>query len=422
MRLILLLLPVIAFGQVIPPQRVLVTSEHFVWHPTGAGGSNGDTPIFSSWSAAGTGGIFNGGRVFGTVNDGQIVGSASGNMLILELTAFNQNSIAASALTLVNNMADYGTAGVTNSTCTAAASSSTKSDAVWFDGGVMYINMFCQNGSPTWATYKSWINCSNDFGATWENYAHVVAHGGVCNSTVWGSATGDIPGTASTDVQWWPASGANDHTGKMGKLALVQLAQDGATTPALPGGLSNTCHYFISNTEYASNVNHELYLHKYCSPDNPMLPASWVHYAAGSWVTNPDISTTITPTGWNTQTAFSQTAMYDPKSKLFYLEADGAFAHNYTMAYSTDLAHWTELDPIVAGTVEQGTQFGTFMLPTYAAVPGTHFFTISVAQNNNDGPPPSTCQPTSTSWCYVPGFAQVAFNPPNVSSGARVGQ
>src|ERR1700730_4761461 len=395
-----------AFAQ---SQPSLASSQHFVWE---ASSLKGDTWRSSAWSPASSGGSFNGGRLYTTFNDGAAFGSSNNDLVLFEITAYDSTNLANTTLSLVNNMSSFGAAG--SGLCMGDISSShtCKSMDIWSDGGILYWDVFSQDTGPPFATYKSAIIGSNDKGVTWENYAHYLANGSICDSINHGNANGDAPAGASTDVQWWPTGGVGQKTDKMGKLSLIQVAQDGATPPTLPGGLSNTFHYFYSILEDAGNLYH-VYLHRYTG--DPMLPASWTHYNAGSWVSNPQLSSEISFTGVG---IFSISAFYSPDTKVFYTIGDTGTPGAYSIWSSPDLVTQTKLPAINGYSVVQPTgftQFSTWMLPTYQTIKAGGRFSISMSQNGVD-------TGSALVWSYVLGLAKLQFDPPNVRAGAPVGQ
>jgi hypothetical protein len=407
----------LGFGQT---QRSLISSYHIPEVRSGVGVES-DTLRFSSWSPASDGGPFNGGNVYGSLNDG-VFGSGLSNLNFLKLGALDINNISGlggSTVVLVNAMTDYGSAGTITSTCdSTSGGDGVKNMDNWVDGGIIYWNLFCQGAGPNYPAYKSWLLCSNDKGVHWENYAHVTANGNVCDSVNHGSTTGDIPGTLSTDVQWYPTGGVDNHLGKMGRLSLVQVCQDGATCPTLPGSLSNTFHYFVSLTQDGSNINH-LYLHRYSGV--PVLPASWTHYNAGSWDANPDNATAIT-LPW---TPFAVSVIYSPEAGKFFLMADIGNAGVLDMASSTDLLTWTALPAVASSSVQQPlgfSQFSTFVLASKVVTP--RGFRIALMSNGCDdsfvGCGTGTMVPAN--WNYTVGVAAIDFAASNARSGAVVGQ
>ena len=406
----------LAFGQT---QRSWISSYHIPEVRSGVGVES-DTLRFSSWSPATDGGPFNGGNVYGSLNDG-VFGSGLSNLNFLKLGALDINNISGlggSTVILVNTMSDYGAAGSQTSTCdTTSGGDGVKSMDNWVDGGKNFWNLFCQGSGPNFMAYKSWLLISPDKGVHWCNYAHYTV-GNVCNAGASWSLTGDIPGTLSTDVQWFPTGGVDSSAGKMGRLSLVQVCQDGATCPTLPGGLSNTNHYFVSLTQDGSHVNH-MYLHRYSG--DPMLPASWTHYNAGTWDANPDNSTAIT-LPW---TPFAVSVIYSPEVGKFFLMADIGNAGVLDMASSTDLLTWTALPAVASSSVQQPlgfSQFSTLVLATKAVTP--HGFRIAFMSNGCDdsfaGCGTGTMVPAN--WNYTVGVAAIDFAASNARSGAVVGQ
>ncbi len=405
-RLIILLVCQTASWAQLQPS--LLNSTHSLFNTVT---QKGDTWRCSGWSPSTAGGNWNGGHLYCTFNDGAFVASGNRNLAIWELTAYDPNNIANSTFALVNAMTSYGAAG-TGGLCGALTY---KSQDVWSDGGKLYWNQYCQtNGSP-FDTFQSWISVSPDKGLHWCNFAHYVTGGNgganTCDAGNWG-ATGDVPtGATATDMQW-QSLGTFTKGSTMGRLAPVQVVQDGVAMPTLPGGLSNAFHYVLSVGETSDDISH-MYLHRYSG--DPMLPANWTHYNAGTWDTNPQNATILSPPAVPQAVSAIYSADMNNGSGGFLLTAYNNVA--YPLWQSTDLVSWTALPATLAYSVDVAYEFPTFMLPTYATIVAGKSFSISQSLNGHDIGGGCT-----TTWCYVLGFSKIVFNPPNATAGARIGQ
>jgi hypothetical protein len=406
----LALICVLAFAQA-PPQASLVSSQHFTWNVST---SNGDTPLCSAWGPTGAGGPFNGGYIWCPINDGAMAGSGSRNVLLLKLTGYDPANIANTTITLANAMTDYGSASSHLSICSQTQSA--KTGAVWSDGGKLYIQMQCQGTGPWFEHYGVWILVSPNGGTDLCNYAHYVAATNSCTIANW-SATGDVPASVtSADIQWPPPGGSFDGTSKVGQMAIVQVAQDGATPPVLPSPLSNTFHYYFTIGQSSGTIHIlSLYLHRYTG--DPMLPANHTHYNAGTWDANFSNSTAITTPGMS-GVGFVVSCMWAKDlyggTGGFLLQRDNQPSSAYSQWMSRDLVNWTPLPAIIQNGVEIGTQFSTFLLATYQTVIAGTSFTVSMSQNNANanGGGSGACLPTNASWCYVMGFAKLLIQSP----------
>jgi len=251
--------------------------------------------------------------------------------------------------------------------------------------GTIYLFIQCQTDGDPFETFATLLIASCDNGAHWTNYANWKTNTNACASP--GSTTGDVP-TAhnSTNVQW-----ANPAYTKavswMGKATLVQIAQDGATPPVIPG-VDTTYNYFISNNEVGSvNTTHQLYCHRVLKSVDQMPPTNWSHWNGTTWVADASIATVanIMPSGWASSTIFSQGAFYTPELGKFIMLVDGAFTIPYPFATADfPWGPWTiARDQSPQKGKYHGYGFTTPILASKAAI--TNGISIWVATDGNNG-------------------------------------
>jgi hypothetical protein len=211
----------------------------------------GDTIYFTGWFASASMlPITNGLPVVGTLNDFTSK-TCSGNLMVIQLAAFDWTARNSSRIYEVNCMSDYGSAtGAINAPsgwfghCTnnddGGSGCSWKSRSAFVRGGLLYLPVERQIPAGTASVHDATLIVSADGGKTWKN-PYTVAHGGVA------SATGDAPkcgaaasgaGNPCTDASYpgsimWPAAPLGLYTWQA-----VQYGQDGATPPA---GVNDGC-------------------------------------------------------------------------------------------------------------------------------------------------------------------------------------
>jgi hypothetical protein len=158
----------------------------------------GDTWHFTSWTPTGGGGNFNGGHVYGSLNDGQCdnIGTSS-NIALMELTVLDWSTKSNTHISCINRMTGYGGSAATNTPAGWADGNTWKSYNPFAVGGNLFWTVYRQSGSNV--GFQSTFIMSPDLGVHWCNtitYASLVAAGhlGVpgCDSSNW-SATGDAP-------------------------------------------------------------------------------------------------------------------------------------------------------------------------------------------------------------------------------------
>ena len=177
-----------------------------------------------------------------------VVGSAndftsktcSGNLMLLQLAAFDWSARNAAYIYEVNCMQGYGTSPGATDTPTGWAGHCTsgddgglgcswKSHPAFVRGGLLYLPVKRQIPAGTLAGHDATIIVSADGGQTWRN-PYTVAHSGSA------SATGDAPAyggaTYPGTIMWQALPGtAND-------WIVIQYGQDGATPPS---GITDGC-------------------------------------------------------------------------------------------------------------------------------------------------------------------------------------
>jgi hypothetical protein len=380
------------------PIRTVVSSQNLPFQP---GKQNGDTNQYSAWTASNTGGNFNGGHVYGMSGDADFGGSNTGNhILFTELVSYDPANPANTKIVLVNSMESYGVAGAGN--CFNVSPNFSCSGYMPFSlGDNIYLPVHSQTGGPSWKTLLSSIIVSPDHGLHWCNYLTYTSGHNSCTSANW-KADGDMP-LNDAGIQWVPAGGDWDATGKMGKLTFVQIGQDGAAPPAI-AGVDTSFHYVLSNTGDNTNLVHHIYAHRFIG--DPMLPGNWTHWNGRSWVKNPDDCVAIEPPAWSSHINFSQSVMYAVDDHRFYMSTnnDGAGGPMVMASSKTPWGPWTELPPMDTPTMLWPTQFSTFMLSTYKTIVPGKRFQVAISGNRDASDP--------APWKYVVGFVTVDFNLP----------
>ena len=388
------------------PTRAIVNSQNLPFIP---GKQNGDTDQFSVWTSSGSGGKFNGGRIFGIMGDADFGGSNNGNhILFTELVNLDPDNPANTKIVLVNTMESYGVAAAGN--CFGVSPNFSCSGYMPFSiGDNIYLPVHSQDHGFPWRTLLSSIIMSPDRGQHWCNYQTYTSAQNTCTAANW-KADGDMA-TSDAGIQWVPKGGDWDPTGKMGKLTFVQINQDGATPPAI-AGVDTSFYYVLSNTGDNTNTVHHLYAHRF--KGDPMLPANWSHWNGRSWGKDPDSCVAIEPPEWTNHISFSQSVIYSVDHQLFYMSTDNDGSMGaLPMAWSTTpWGPWTVLPQMETPALLYPTQFSTFMLATYKTiVPGKQFQIAMSGNRTPDAPAP---------WTYVVGFVTVDFNlPKEAASGDR---
>ena len=211
----------------------------------------GDTIYFSGWFAdAHLLPITTGLPIVGTLNDFTSK-TCGGNLMVIQLAAFDWVARNASRIYEVNCMSGYGNPGATDTPtgwfghCISGDNPAVVGDCSWKSrspfvrGGLLYLPVERQIPAGTASIHDATMIVSADGGQTWKN-PYTVAHGGAA------SATGDAPlcGAASrsatpcTDASYpgsimWPAMPLGLYNWQA-----VQYGQDGATPPS---GINDGC-------------------------------------------------------------------------------------------------------------------------------------------------------------------------------------
>lgn len=212
----------------------------------------GDTIYATGWAAnASALPVTSGLPIIATLNDFSYGGS-SGNLMVMQLAAFDWSNRNASKVALINLMTSYGTSGATPNTpagwfghCTngdngTSNGCSWKSRDPFVRGGNLYLPVERQIPTGVTSVHDATMIMSTDMGQTWKN-PYTIAHSGSA------SATGDAPlcnamdgnpGSNCTDPSYpgsimWPALGFDSSN-----WHIIHYMQDGATPPT---GVNDGC-------------------------------------------------------------------------------------------------------------------------------------------------------------------------------------
>jgi hypothetical protein len=212
------------------------------------------------------------------------------------------------------------------------------------------------------------------------------------------------------------SNGANRVLSYMGKLAMVQITQEGAARPTLPN-VDTTYEYFLSNRETtASNLIHQLHAHRVPIASDPMNPANWTHWDGSTWATNANISTVanIMPSAWASTTTFSNSAFYAKDFGVFVMFMDSTIVGRSWATASVPQGPWTVQTTITPAA----TWCYQFTNPIIALLKEKKYggFTMPMACNGGVG------DSQTPPWAYFGGFMTMDFSPPNASSGMRISQ
>lgn len=383
-----------------------------------------DTNQFSAWTAAGGGGNFNTGHVYGNaVNDGRFPNSqagTTGHMQFLEVTAIAPFNVSNTSLTVINPMADYDH---TVFTYYGQSSRGIYGSHPWSNGGKIYFPLHIQDQGDPFGTYTTFILITPDSGVHWCNYAHYVANSNVCNSGAPWSTTGDIPASnGSGDMQWPTAlTNGNAPNSYMGKLTIMQTIQDGASSPTIPG-VDTTYDYFLSNREPGSgagaNNNHQLHAHRVLRSADPMIPTNWTHWNGSTWVANSSLATVVdvSPSAWSAGGCFANSGMYDTVLKLYFVAAS-CFNLSPLLQFATGTSPQGPFTVVsyTAPTASNAYQFPSFILATKTAYMGNRGFSVQLSTNGLSGD-------AQTPVFNTIGFEQINVVAPSVSAGVRISQ
>lgn len=240
-----------------------------------------DTMQFSAWG--GSGGNFLGSRMFGSCND-----CNNHAIQLLELTGLNIFGIGGTtAMNVANTMSSYGpVSGTCWDTPVSPPTFGCKSYDPWYWNGILYWNIVDFYQDPPYLAIKSAVIISPDNGSHWCNYLTYTTGGNVCNSGNW-QANGDMP-IDSSGIQWTGLTGSGDNP--MGRLALVQVAQDNSISVPVIAGMDNANFIYFTSTGGVGLS----YLHRFSkSCGDPMLPSCWSHWDNSIWNSNYLLSANI---------------------------------------------------------------------------------------------------------------------------------
>jgi hypothetical protein len=233
---------------------------------------NGDTMYFSGWFANATGLPVPGGLpIVGTLNDFSSK-TCSGNLMVIQLAAFDWAARNASKIAEVNCMTSYGAAPGSSDApagwkghCTSGDSYGPgdcgwKSRPPFVRGGNLYLMVERQISAGTLSVHDATIIVSADKGLTWKN-PYTVANGGAA------SVTGDAPqcgaaagGAANpcTDTAYLDIA----HSSMMWKglpLLLsawqpVEYGQDGSSLPTVNDGCNPATYTCFTGGEAEGTI------------------------------------------------------------------------------------------------------------------------------------------------------------------------
>ncbi len=187
---------------------------------TGQTNIGGDTYHFTAWTGPGNGGKFNGGRIYGSYNDGSGC-TGGGNIAFLEILAVDWKTKSNTRLACVNSMSGYGNAANTPPGWTEPGVAWKSFDPFSYNGNLYWFVSRQEIANP-WRVTMSTVITSPDRGLHWCNPATFAAGGGTCTSSNW-QANGDPPPNATSGMMW---GAIGNYTSAMARPAIVQFCQD----------------------------------------------------------------------------------------------------------------------------------------------------------------------------------------------------
>lgn len=341
-----------------------------------------DTFRASAWSDSTSGGIFNGGRLFVPINDGNCTPGQGRNFCLFEVTAFNSVT-GINTLVLTNYMSGYGVAA---SAAFDSASNSWKTGDPWFYLNVFYVPICTQDNNSPYNVHQCGLIMSPDFGVHWCNYLSYttglpngVGSSGTpntCTSANW-SATGDVV-TSQAGLQW-PGVGGSPATylNPNGRWGLVAVCQDNSQNcPTVPGIDTSTYIYIVS----ANNNGADNWIHRYTksatAAGSPMLPANWEHWDGSTWVSNyATLSTSVGDVGVR-----GNGPIWIPSQQAFISFGGTATSLQYVWSTSLFTVGWNyglEVDCRVSGTCSGGAATGVLATLVEDSIHGTSLWVSS---------------------------------------------
>ncbi len=256
--------------------------------------SGGDTNYVAWVGAAIKPGKFGGGSLIGMYNDGHdsaaigmCQGGGGGNSLcVYSMDAYDKANVANTKFSVINNMPSYG--AYADTSCFDGIHQM-KSRKVFALNGKLYAPIFCMNGpapaaGQPWEAFQSGMIVSPDAGSHWCNYKTYTSGGNACTAANW-QANGDNPRDAAGFQ--WPLS---DGTNKVTRQMLVDfLCQDNAIGCPVVAGADPLYLYFLASDSLGAATT----VMRVLKTADPMLPANWSVYSAGSWSADVQSATDV---------------------------------------------------------------------------------------------------------------------------------
>ncbi len=202
-------------------------------------GGGGDTQFCTWASAAILPGVYGGGSIICSYNDGGGFGCGSASNCLYKYGTYDPAGFGSVDFANVNTMTSYGIVG---DFCYDGAPGVPKTRSpIAMPGGLLFLPTQCLD-NQVWGPRQSGMSVSPDGGAHWCNYktyqAHSSGHG--CDATNWRD-DGDFP-TDAAGFQW-PLTVGN----KMGELQLVDfLCQDNSINCPIAEGVDPNYLYFLN--------------------------------------------------------------------------------------------------------------------------------------------------------------------------------
>ena len=294
-------------------------------------GIAGDTYHFTAWSGSGSGGNFNGGRIYGSYNDGSGC-PGGGNIAFLELTVLDWSTKSNTHVNCVNSMSSFGTA--VNQPAGWSDGNAWKSYNPTSYNGVIYWPVNRQEQSNPWNAYMSTMMMSPDRGVHWCNPATWAAHTGSagCDSSNW-QANGDAPPNSSTGMMW---GSVGVKTNPMARPVRVQFCQD-ETCTGMPFDADNYL-YFDSMDGTNGPTQYGVTMYAACVAKSPaaiMDATQWWYHTTGN-------ATCGDPASWThniasavpvAQQKLAGTNFFQYPSSILYIAAAKQFL---MFSYNTD--------------------------------------------------------------------------------------
>jgi hypothetical protein len=327
LSLVLMALPLLA--DLRSTAREINTIDLYV--DAGQTGFGGDTYHFTAWTDPSSGGNFNGGRIYGSYNDGHGC-AGGGNIAFLELTVLDWSNKANTHMNCVNSMSSYGSSQFQPAGWTEVGTAWKSFYPISWNGDIYWFINRQQISNP-WRAHMSTVITSPDRGLHWCNPATFASHSGSpgCDATNY-QANGDAPPNPSTGMMW---GSEGVFTNPMARPVHVQFCQD-ETCSGMPFNADNFL-YFVSTTgigdkEYAACVAK--------SKAAIMDVAQWWYWKGGNGTCGDTNSWTHTiGSAVAVQSQYSSGAdLFGYPSSVIYIPEAGQFLMtSFTADYTTTL-------------------------------------------------------------------------------------